>query len=81
MPNTDFDGLFITEIGRPSEVFLGPLDPESHLRNAMKFFKHLPRIAVDELPKDQRECTICHEEYGTDGFDKIVVQLPFCGHK
>lgn len=73
------DELFMTGITTPSEASFD--DPESGLRAAYRFLKHLPRIDKTAIPEDQGKCEICFEDYGTDGNDQTVVQLPNCGHR
>ena len=55
-------------------------DPDSALRNAYRFLKHLPKVRFEDLAEDDRECGICQTSYGPDEDDEKVVVLP-CGHK
>ena len=71
--------LYITEIRTPVEDDSD--DPESALRNAYRYLKHLPRVNLIDIPNDQKECSICQVAYGIDENDEKIVQLPQCGHR
>lgn len=73
--------LYMTEVQTPSEGNFDPNDPFDYLRNASRYLKDLPRIQLDGLPEDDRECGICHEAYEEHEMTGTIIQIPGCGHR